>query len=837
MRHHILLLVMAMTVLPTFGQPAQEEGELLCPVEDLTGLTMLPPLNPPIAGAEVVKALMVCVSFPLLADPGIPSWLPPMAGEGVEGYLEEYVRKVSDNKQILDITFERRPAPFQAYPYIAAYSELHYQQLHLPGTNHGGHGALNEEILLQVQLNHSFEDPDYLARFDLVFMVYNGVPYSDDIGGVAALELPSDFPSAFTRRGYSVRLLNPGYANQNIHSDGNRVHGAWVQVHEYGHLLEFMHSPHSEIPENGEPCRKKSGRYDPMQAYVPAFTEWGYYPYHVLNLLQKEWILPDRVVVPSAPIGTSHYELDDVRRGGEILKIPIASYDQTEEYFLVLNHQGSDYDSYLGTGLAIWHIRDGDFSLVDYWDLEVASGMFDSNCSIFPCSPDPIAGTDSLDRSNAARAGDLWSSGSFGPGTNPSSNAYQPVICPYQKANSGISVTNITDLVGPKIGFNLTLAQPTPVISVSLDVPSQTFLGLDCAAAQTLTLPIGVTVLDADSTPLVGVPQGWMRLDLSTVPVPGATLAFCATSGVVLPPTDASGSTSGHFFHACGGGEFEAQFKLWGTAFASSDPAQLRTPDLDADAEVDVVDLGIWSNPSGPVEDDIRDLNFDLVIDQDDLELLGDQMNTELEPDIDITALAPPNSAVLAAGTTVTLQSEVCVSGGEIPLIQYESLFQGGSRVLGSGAGLTSLPWVVSPPLGNQTLRFKATASVGISIETVPIRVEAPAVAITPSFSPFSLNTIGAIGTVTVRLKDNESVPVSDITAELVLPSEALQILSGPSPAGPYDFNPGQWRDISWSVQRVSGTGGVQALVNLRLDGFTDVIKSKTSTVFGPTGG
>ena len=47
-------------------------------------------MNPPIAGAEVRKALMVCVTFPNIVDPGIPTWLPPMAGEGVEGKLEEY---------------------------------------------------------------------------------------------------------------------------------------------------------------------------------------------------------------------------------------------------------------------------------------------------------------------------------------------------------------------------------------------------------------------------------------------------------------------------------------------------------------------------------------------------------------------------------------------------------------------------------------------------------------------------------------------------------------------------------------------------------------------------
>jgi hypothetical protein len=832
MRLPILSLFIAATTLPAFGQPAQEEGELLCPVEDLTGLTMLPPLNPPIAGAEVRKALMVCVAFPNLNAPELPTWLPPMAGEGVEGYFEEFIRKVSDEKQILNITFERQPAPNQELSFMAQNDDTWYQNYYDPQhPSQQGHGILNEEILNRVMANHLVQ-PAYLAQFDLIIMVYNGDPYPvlEDWGGIADLDLPPSFP--FEKRGYSVRLHTPG---QSMNSDLNRVHNSWVQIHEYGHLQNLDHSPRSDFED---PCRKKRGRYDPMQANVPHTQEYGYYSYHVLHLLQLGWIAPERVVGPRLQ-GQLNI-LDDVRNDGNILKIPIATWDSgCEEYYLVLNHQGSDYDAfYPGTGLAIWHIRQSGSvdpaDAVNYWDLEVATGMFDPEGL-----PDAIAGTDSLDGDGRALATDLWSSGEFGPATNPNTNLYQPLRCPVQKASSGVSLTGITEEAGAAMSFFVTMSAPEPAFTVALDVPPTAFLGLDCEATQMWSLPLNATVLDADGTPLEGIPTSWMLLSLTPVPIPGGTLAFCSGGGTLsVPATDSSGSTGATLYHACGGGEYEVAFELLGSVFQTSQ-AKLRTPDLDADGGVDMIDLAIWANPSGPVEDDIRDLDFDLDFDQLDANRIGDNMGSELEPNINITALAPSSGAELAVGTSQLLASALCVSGGESLDVSYRGYIGSQYTLLASGLDLSSFQWLVSPPLGACELRYVAESlGLGSSFASVPVRVVAPAVAITPSFSPYSLS-IGATGTVTVRLKDNESVPVSDITAELVFvsPPGALEILSGPTPAGPYDFNAGQFRDIVWSVRRLSGTGGVQARLDLRLDGFTEVIKSKTFTVFGPSGG
>jgi hypothetical protein len=832
MRHSILALSVALMVLPAAGQPVQEEGQLLCPVEDVTGLTMLPPLNPPIAGAEVRKALMVCVTFPNMVEHFIPTWLPPIAGEGVEGELEEYVREVSGGAQVLDITLERRPPPFQDLAYMADFNDSHYRDL--PGL-FGGHGILNAEILYDVLANHSLGGPNYLEQFDVIFMVYNGDPYSENIGGIATLELPFGFP--FSGKGYSVRLLNPGYEEGETNLPVNRAHSRWVQVHEYGHLLGLGHSPHSD-PEDD--CRKKLGRYDPMQHSVPLVSEWDLYPYHVMNLLQIEWIEPGRVTTPENPAG-QFYSLGDVRRGGEILKIPIANFPQMKEYFLVLNHQGSDFDvKYPGTGLAVWHIRE---LMNASWDLEVASGMFDPSCVIQPCPPnscpaDPIAGTDNLDRTGAAGACDFWSFGTFGPDTNPNSNAYQPLPCATQKANSGIALTGILD-VGSEMEFNLVLSQPTPAVTFSFEVSEREFLGLDCNAAQELGLPIDTTVFDADGTPLVGVPSNYMYYLLTPTPTPPGTLAFCHGGGIVLAPTtDSTGSAGTTLYKACGGGEYDASFLFLG-AVVATDHGKIRTPDLDADGDVDDDDQEIWTNPSGPPEDDIRDFDFDLDVDEDDFDLLSLQMNSELEPDINIAAVSPASGSELAVGTSVLLESSMCVSGGESVLVSYLRYNPPALDILAQGIDLTLFQWPVTPPLGSQELRFVAhNATMFDAVAIVPVTVVAPKIAISlSSYHPLTLNTIGAMGEVNVTLKNNESIAVSDITAELVIPSGALGIMTGPVPAGPYDFTPGRIHAIKWNVVRVSGVGAVQAEVRLSLAGFPEVIKSKTITVFGPTGG
>ena len=832
MRQLVRALVVAVTVLPAFGQPPVQEGEQFCPIEDVTGLTMLPPLNPPVAGVELRKALMVCVTFPppLIVDPRIPDWLPDMAGEGVEGHLEEYVRKVSDNKQSLDITFERRPAPFQDEPYMADHCEQHYRDL--PG-NHGGHGVLNGEILLEVQANHAFEDPDYLARFDVVFMVYNGIPYSDLIGGTSSLDLPSQFyevtQSQFSGKGYSVRLLHPGYQDQDIDSDGNRAHSEWAQVHEYGHLLDFDHSPHSEFPA---PCRKLRGRYDPMQSEIPAGPERGYYAYHVLNLLHYgDWIAPGRVIEAPAVPGDYYYRLDDVRRGGEILRVPIGDQQGVKEYFLVVNHQGSDYDvQYFDRGLAIWHIRENqaDFTPVDYWDLEVASGMFDASCQVFPCLPDPIAGTDSLDRNGQARLGDLWVSGNFGPATNPNTNRYQPVFCPIQKASSAISITDIHGL-GTKMEFWLHVGTPAPAVTVSFELPEKPFVGLDCDAAQTLELRVDATLHDADGTALPGVLGPWMQLLLTPVAAPGGNLQFCGGDTFTPPTTDGTGSTGETLYHACGGGTYEARLELWGSEIGSAQ-GKLRTPDLNADSAVTVTDLAAWVNyPSVPPQDDVRDFDYDLDVDQADLNMLGDQMNTVLEPDINIDAVAPTAGADLIVASTVTLACDLCVSGGKSVIVSYKR----GSLTLASGNDLTSFDWLVAPPLGNHELRYEAGSfGPGGTFDVVPVRLIAPNVAISPSCIPQSLNTIGAVGTVKARLTNSETVPLSHLTAELAFSSAALSIVTGPTPAA-VDLAPGQQVDVQWTVRRVTGIGGVPAEVRLRLTGFPDILKTKTFTAFG----
>lgn len=230
-------------------------------------------------------------------------------------------------------------------------------------------------------------------------------------------------------------------------------------VHEYGHQLGgSLHLPdrrNGEL-EGGEedPCDGRYwGCYGAMDRQLMAGCEErceynnGYVPYHPLKLIDFGWVEP--TVIDTTTLGV---ELRDIRLGGEVVKIPLYE-DQSadyEEYFLIVNHQMTEWDSILqGRGLLIWHVGEkegsatscasyGSYISDDILDLEHMLGEWEADdpaaplCPDWPHEEDAISGMDTLDCASdmlpAAFYGGLslvkgrWKE--FGPETNPSTHRY-----------------------------------------------------------------------------------------------------------------------------------------------------------------------------------------------------------------------------------------------------------------------------------------------------------------------------------------------------------------------------------------------------------------------------
>lgn len=201
-------------------------------------------------------------------------------------------------------------------------------------------------------------------------------------------------------------------------------------AHEYGHLLGAQHPPHF--------FKKSFGDYELMDQHLHRLA-----PYSVQNLMDIGWIAPERVQVVSDTL--HNVVLEDVRRGGRVLLLEA----NREQYFLVANHQGSDYDAaYKGRGLLIWHQVGNTSSRRGYsfWDLESAAGLFREG------HPNPVFGLDDFDRSRDSTGthADFFNpqgASRFDGDSNPNTNLYDQSDGVFdwqaQSRPSGIKLTNL----------------------------------------------------------------------------------------------------------------------------------------------------------------------------------------------------------------------------------------------------------------------------------------------------------------------------------------------------------------------------------------------------------
>lgn len=288
-----------------------------------------------------------------------------------------------------------------------------------------------------------------------------------------------------------------GLSHQGLGSEGNYIairygspseHGYIMQdpwlikgvlVHEYGHQLGADHLPDGTSGSIGWCFGGYWSCYGAMDRRI--FTgcdRWrefnGYVPYHVYNLIRFRWILP-RVLRGSE----KGVVLRDVRRTGEVLKIPVPG-TQDQEYFLVVNHQMNDYDAILnGRGLLIWHIREepGGFhcstrstTQMTIIDLEHQSGLWrieygNDEAPLWPHQDDIFAGRDTLDYSPGMLPSAFYSglslggsplraSSGFGTETSPSSLRYRRTAVSRrdpQVTPSGIELRCVEALPDPDV--------------------------------------------------------------------------------------------------------------------------------------------------------------------------------------------------------------------------------------------------------------------------------------------------------------------------------------------------------------------------------------------------
>lgn len=284
-----------------------------------------------------------------------------------------------------------------------------------------------------------------------------------------------------------------------------------VYVHEFGHILGLpdlydrtsaSQSPDFKDSEGlGEWCLMASGswRGKDLSGDTPThMSAWCKY--------QMGWVTPIELKENAQNLSCSHFE-----KSGETYLI-WEDQDAWSRYFLVENRQKSGFDAALpGEGLAIYHIdeyrRDGEFS----WnggpvnndpdhklvDLEEADGLHDLD--------NEVNRGDSTDLF-PGKAGIT----SFTDATNPSAQDYAG-------ANTGISITGITQNSDSSITFSITV-KPTTGYVVSYDEGGITGWGYGYDTPQATTGGIKFTITEKGTVYGVDVgtrdANGLVSLDL-----------------------------------------------------------------------------------------------------------------------------------------------------------------------------------------------------------------------------------------------------------------------------------------------------------------------------------
>jgi hypothetical protein len=355
-----------------------------------------------------VHALAIYVAFP-----DQPAQRLPEVASRLEAELPHFIRCMSEGRQTLVLETALRPTPFDSLCYVADSSMSYYQSRIIePPPKALGLEVLTDEILDKVDA----DDPGFVSRYDVVFFNVLG-NFLSGADGFAFLVRSGVWEKRYTGVGTTNDLTDPQVF-------------LGIVGHEYGHLLGAQHPPHF--------FEKSFGDYELMDQNLHRLA-----PYSVQNLMNIGWIAPERVQAVKDTL--YNVALEDVRRGGKVLLIEA----NREQYFLIANHQGSDYDSvYHGRGLLVWHQmgKTAERKAYSVWDLESAAGLLREG------HPDPIAGQDDFDRSrdSTGSAADFFhpqGAARFDANTNPNTNLYDEPIhndsWRVQSRPSGVALTNL----------------------------------------------------------------------------------------------------------------------------------------------------------------------------------------------------------------------------------------------------------------------------------------------------------------------------------------------------------------------------------------------------------
>lgn len=382
-----------------------------------------------LAQKTFVRALAIYVAFPEQ-----PSQQLPAVAARLETELPKFIRCMSEGRQALVVETVLRPAPFASLCYVADSAMSYYQKrITEPPPKATGFEILTDEILDKVNT----DAPDFATRYDVIFLNLLGNFFAG-VDGFSLLVRGTVWDRRYTGLGATNELTDPEVF-------------LGIVGHEYGHLLEAQHPPHF--------LEKSFGDYELMDQNLHRLA-----PYSIQNLMNIGWLAKERVQVVNDTL--YNIALEDVRRGGKVLLVEA----DLNQYFLIANHQGSDYDSvYAGRGLLIWHQAGNTQtrSAHSIWDVESAAGMFREG------APDPWLGMDALDSSRAfpGNARDFFHSEGakrFAAATNPNTNFYDQANSQYdwrsQTQPSGVAIENLRQ-VGSTIFVDVLVQNRPPQIT------------------------------------------------------------------------------------------------------------------------------------------------------------------------------------------------------------------------------------------------------------------------------------------------------------------------------------------------------------------------------------
>lgn len=366
---------------------------------------------------SLVVTRIVFIGFP--DEPNrqdLPSWADTLKGE-----FSSFIESMSHGKQTLQLSIVKR-LDDSTKVWVADSSAAEY--------NYDWHG-LNREILKRIHDVCLAATGDSIWKGVEQVCIYHYTCVWSDFGyggyaffgftGVPALEA----------EGFTLR-----FPAQAVNSNSNRTWSSYATGHEYGHNLGFViHTPNTDDPDDAADY-VNMGRYDCMRGNGGNNVSLqGFLPYHV-KLLADNFGWLD---VATVNADTVDLRIPDVRDAddGKIYRVNVPNSNQ---HFLLANHQGTDFDGkYSGTGLLVWHILPN-----VAWDLECAGGKSTSG------NPDPVSGKDALEISpySVGSAADFFTGDTlFTCGTNPHAYLYQSTYSSAQDVATPIALENIRDAV------------------------------------------------------------------------------------------------------------------------------------------------------------------------------------------------------------------------------------------------------------------------------------------------------------------------------------------------------------------------------------------------------